>query len=216
MNPFIRLPFLAFFILCSSCVTPLSGSLRLSERPLKLEAGPATARLVFVRPDRFLGGAVGAYLVDVSTKRVLGKSVNQTAFAVDVEPGSHLICPVPSFDQASSRIGPATAAALSTVVPMTRITVEAGRTYLFRVSVGWGPRIEAIPSRPDTLREKALLETLRDVRHVELAPKVDELPGDELAEWLDLCRLSSSDDLRLSTQPDEGRVSVAPTPPLAP
>lgn len=197
-------------VLGAGCATPLSGSLRLADKPLALQAQSTTARLVFVRPDRFTGSAVSAYFVDASTRRVLGKSVNQTAFAVDVEPGSHLICPVPVFDQALGRMGPATAPAMATATPLTRVKVEAGRTYLLWVSVRWGPVIEAVPVRPDTAREQALLEELEQVRPVELAPVLDDLAADELTEWIDQCRLSSDDDLRLGAQPDEGRVSAAP------
>ncbi len=207
-----KLPMLVGLLLCSRCATPLSASLRLAEKPLTLEAQRSTARLVFIRPDLFTGSALSAYFVDASTRRVLGKSVNQTAFAVDVEPGAHLLCPVPVFDQALTRMGPATAPAMATRTPLTRMTVEAARTYLLWVSVRWGPTIEAVPVRPDTAREKALLEALKNVRPVELAPKLDDLAVDELAEWLDQCRLSSSDDLRLGAQPADGRLSAPPAP----
>lgn len=207
-----KLPTLAGLLLCSSCATPLTASLRLSDKPLALQAQLSTARLVFVRPDHFSGSAVSAYFVDASTRRVLGKSVNQTAFAVDVEPGTHLLCPVPVFDQALGRMSPATAPAMATRTPLTRVTVEAGRTYLIRVSVRWGPVIEAVPVRPDTTWEQEVLEALKTTRPVELAPQLDDLAGDELSEWIDRCRLSSSDDVRLAGQPADGRLTAAPAP----
>lgn len=206
--------FVAVLSFCSSCATPLSASLRLSQKPLNLEAQQSTARLIFIRPNHFAGSGLGTYLVDASTRRVLGKSVNQTAFAVDVEPGTHLICPVPVLEQASRRIAPWTVAAVSIRTPLTRVTVEAGRTYLFSVSVrgGWGGTIEAVPVSPDTAREDALLEALKEARPVELATRLDDLAVEELPEWLEQCRLSSGDDLRLGAQPADGRLTAAPAP----
>ncbi len=203
--------FVAVLLFCSSCATPLSASLRLSQQPLNLEAQQSTARLIFIRPNHFVGSGLGTYLVDASTRRVLGKSVNQTAFAVDVEPGTHLICPVPVLEQASRRIAPWTAAAVSIRTPLTRVTVEAGRSYLFSVSVRGGT-IEAVPVSPDTAREDALLEALKEARPVELAPRLDDLAVEELPEWLDQCRLSSGDDLRLGAHPGDGRLTAAPAP----
>lgn len=199
----------------AGCATPLTGSLRLADKPLALQAQSTTARLVFVRPDRFMGSGVSAYFIDFATKQVLGKSVNQTAFAVDVAPGSHLICPVPTFEQALVRMDPQTAPAMATSTPVTRVTVEPGRTYYFWVSVHWGARIEAVPMKRDTLREKALLETLKEVRPVVLAPQLDDLVADELDEWLDHCRLSSGDDVRLNAEPQDGQLTAAPLPPSA-
>jgi hypothetical protein len=200
---------------CVGCATPLTASVRLREQPVALSASPSRARLVFVRPDRFVGSAVSAYFVDAATQQVLGKSVNQTVFAVDVEPGAHVLCPVPVFDQAGQRMGPNTAPGQSTRVPPTTVTVEAGHTYLFRVDIQFGewPRIVALPVRAGTASEAQLVERLGSLRPVELAPKLDDLVTDELPAWIERCRKSADGDVTLVAQPRDGRWSAPGAPP---
>ncbi|MCU0696615.1 MAG: hypothetical protein MUC96_08810 [Myxococcaceae bacterium] len=200
--------------LLAGCLTPLSASLKPTDRPLSLEAPADRARLVFVRPARFTGSAVSAFFVDAASQRVLGKSVDQTMFAVDVEPGVHVVCPVPVFDQALARMGPQTTPSLVTALPPTRLTVEAGRTYLLWVSVQWGPRVEALPVRPDSPAERDLRLAMVRARPVELAPKLDDLVVDELPAWLDQCRRSFDADVRLTAEPLDGRLTSGVPPSL--
>lgn len=207
-------------LLASGCLTPLTGSMRAVSRPLVLQPDPATARVVFVRAEHLRDHNLSIFFFDGPRGRVLGKSVNGSAFAVDLEPGDYLLCGAPVFEQTSLRLTPELArwppsGWSSFQAPVTRLSVAAGRTYLLEATVASGA-LEARPVRPGTSREQRLLATLHEVRAAEPVAESDEFKqfadASLLKDWFEHCLASSSDDLRLRLVADEGRTTPAEQP----
>ncbi|MFZ5439669.1 MAG: hypothetical protein ACOZQL_06655, partial [Myxococcota bacterium] len=187
----MRLLSLLLAFVATACLTPLRGAMRPSPRPLSLTAAPGKARLLFLRSEHFVGGALSVFYFDGVRGQVLGKSVNDSAFAVDVEPGEYQVCGVSIAEGAWGGPSP-----LPTPLPgassrLTKLTVAEGKTYALRVRIGMGPRLEAWPVLPRTPRARVLEEELASLRAVEPVSDASEFvrmtDPRQQAEWFDLC-----------------------------
>lgn len=200
-------------VLLTSCATPLTGAMRPSAGPLSLIASPTTARVIFVRPAHFLGSALNPFIFDGLRRAVLGKAINGSWFAVDLEPGVYQLCPAnimfDSSGQQLTQFADFEWVALGFRSPLTRLEVAAGKTYLLQIGIRWGPVIEAIPVRPGTLREARLLEELPSISPAEVVVSSPEFVSvsdpAQLDDWYEFCRESSSNDVRLRVEPDDGK-----------
>ena len=200
-------------VLLAGCATPLSGAMRASPAVLCLAASPTPARVIFARPDRFVGSAVNPFIFDGLRMKMLGQAVNGSYFAVDLEPGVYQLCPaLIRFDGAGKQMWQFADfewVALGFRTPLTRLAVEAGKTYMLQVGIHWGPWIEATPVRPGTLREERLLAELPRIRAAE--PVVDSPEFIEasdkamLFDWYEMCRESSGADVRRRMDPEDGK-----------
>ncbi len=206
------LPTLLFPLALAACVAPLQGSMRPAPGELSFSPSPTSAKVVFMRPDRWVGGGLNAMLFDGVRGQVFGKSVNDSVFVAELEPGDYLVCPAPLLVDEDRRYGPEWARARGIVAPVTRLSVAAGKTYLVKVAVNWGPVVTALPVRPGSLREELALKELPHLRRSELLPDLPDNPERNLfrdpkvlSRWFDFCLDSSGDDLRLKVRPEDGR-----------
>ena len=138
--------------------------------------------------------------------RVLGESLNGSAFSVDLAPGSYAFCAATPVYWRTGWLFP-----WETIdfplwgrTPLTRVEVIAGRTYLFEVRVD-ARLIEVVPARYGTLRARrmeAALPGLQVLEPIAGAPQLQAEPQD-LVSWLEQCVDSSVDRWRAG--PDDGR-----------
>ncbi len=195
---------LLLMLLTSGCLTPLTGVLKPASAPVTMTAIPGKAHLVFLRPEQFVGASLSTLVFDPASRKVWGKSVNGAAFAVDVEPGRYELCQIPFLEGAVRQFTSVEYEQIGVTTPLTRLEVEAGKSYLLQMKVEWGARVEALPVRPGTPREEVLLATLQRVRHAEVA-SVETLDEKSAAAWADLCRVTSGPTVRLELKASDGR-----------
>ncbi len=201
-------------LLLAGCVTPIGGGMRQVAGPLSLSAPPNAARVVFVRPWSFVGPGFSPFIVDGRRKIVLGQSFNESAFAVDLAPGSYELCAAPIVKTKGSDFYPvpSEATARATLVnPVTRLDAVEGSTYLIRVAFSLGLRtsMELEPVRPGTRREHEVQAELVQARPMELEPRdatyrAAESAG-QVSEWFELCRNASDEATRLRLDAEDGR-----------
>lgn len=216
-----RLALLAV-LACSSCAIPLKGLMKQSVAPLSLASAPTTARVIFARPANFFGSAIVPTFIDPQRGTVFGQNANDSYFAVDLEPGVYQVCPtMMAFDSAMSRqvdIKNHDWFDLGYRVPITELHVAAGNTYLLRVALSWGPRINVLPIVPGSVDEEKLLAALPHIRPAEVVTPAAEQQTIADPEVLDdfyaLCRDSSGPpETWLRMQPGESRPTPQPVPP---
>lgn len=195
---------LPLVVALSGCLTPLTGSLKPAAQPVTMTASPGKAHVVFLRPEQFVGAALSTTVFDTGSRKVWGKSVNDSAFAVDVEPGSYELCSIPVLESAARQLTSVELEQIGVTTPITRIEVEAGKSYLLQMKVEWGGHLEALPVRAGTPREEVLLATLARVRHAEVVGN-ETLDEKSAAAWADLCRVTSGPTVRLNLKATDGR-----------
>ncbi|MFT3707641.1 MAG: hypothetical protein QM817_08230 [Archangium sp.] len=122
----------AVALVSSGCSVAIRKPMLQTERP-RFEAHPQAARVIFVRPSRAFGAAIGTHITDGSRAQ-MGDAVSGTTFAVDVAPGRHQFC-VGNF--ASSG-------------PIVEADLQPGSTYMLRVDIAGGyPYLTPIVDRRD-------------------------------------------------------------------
>ncbi|MBL8909764.1 MAG: hypothetical protein JNM17_03570 [Archangium sp.] len=193
----------AFIFLLSACVV-LPAAMRKAPSNA-LPAGNFTlAQVVFARPLSFLGATEPVYVLERRTGRVLGISLNESAFAMELEPGAYELCPAPNIDAQiwQSYQGFEVSRFLHT--PLTRIEVAAGRRYLVEVVVDRGI-YELVPARAGSQRELRLKNAFRELQLIEPVEGAAELQTTplELAPWFENCSDSTAVE-RYQLRPDDG------------
>ena len=193
-------------LLAVSCAAPQAGSMKQRLTKLELQAPATTARVIFVRLPNPLGSTVTPFLIERGTMRVLGESLNGSAFSVDLAPGSYALCAAMPVYWRTGWLYPWEfdfSRLLHT--PLTRLEVIAGRTYLLEVRVN-GAVVEAVPARYGSLRARRLEAALPELSALEPiagAPQLQAEPQD-LVSWFEQCVDSTSPD-RWKAGPDDGR-----------
>jgi hypothetical protein len=190
---------------CRPMPLPLTGSLRPAAGVVSLTAPPALARVVFVRKGQFYARDFTAKIFDTASRQVWGRSLDDSTFAVNVEPGSYELCPLPVFaDQSPNPRAKRTQVrdleASWVKAPVTHVELAAGKTYLFSVQVPWGGRLEVMPVTHDSALEAEVLDLLPRTRQAEVTT-VETVDDDDLARFEQLCRLPSA----LRMEAAEGR-----------
>lgn len=206
----------------SSCAVPLQGLMRPSATPISLASAPTTARVIFARPANFFGSAIVPTFIDPQRGKVFGQSVDDSYFAVDLEPGVYQVCPtMMEFESAMSRQIDVTNRdwlGLGLRMPITELHVAAGNTYLLRIALSWGPRVRVLPIVPGSAEEEKLLAALPHVRPAEVVPVSDEhdtiADPEVLERFYAICRDSSGPpETWLRMLPGESRATPQSVPP---
>jgi hypothetical protein len=205
-----------------SCAMPLQGLMRPSATPLSLASAPTTARVIFARPANFFASAVVPTFIDPQRGTVFGQTVDDSYFAVDLEPGTYQVCPtLMRFNslmtrQPEMRIHDWFEFGMR--MPITELNVEAGNTYLLRVALSWGPRVSVQPIVPGSADEDKLLAALPRIRPAEVVRTAIEhqtaANPEALEDFYALCRDSSGPpETWLRMLPGESRPTPHPVPP---
>lgn len=207
---------------CCSCAMPLRGLMRPAAAPLSLASAPTTARVIFARPASFFGSAVVPTFIDPQRGTVYGQAVDDSYFAVDLEPGVYQVCPTlmrfhtPAVRQPEMRSHDWYELGLR--LPITELQLAAGNTYLLRVALSWGPRVRVLPIVPGSPEEEKLLAALPRVRPAEVMNAAPEhltaADPEALEDFSALCRDSSGPpETWLRMLPGESRPTPAAPPP---
>lgn len=189
----------AWVLLCSGCVVPFSGALRAARDPVRFEASAGKARVIFMQAPNLLAFGQGPFLLDRARRQVIGHSVPNSYFSVELEPGSYELCPAPIWMDHMGRPRE-TAAQLEERVanlslPMVPFTFEAGGTYLIEVSSGFRT-IELSAVWPQVPGEQGLRDAVRELRaaefeHVSMEVGTLTDPG-TFDRWFSLCSVPPS------------------------
>jgi hypothetical protein len=147
--------------------------------------------VIFMQAPNVLAFGQGPFILDGAHRRVLGHSVPNSYFSVELEPGAYELCPAPArLDHLGTQVE--TAAQLAERVnglelPLVTFTFEAGRTYFIEVS----SRFRSIELTPHLSEEQALRDAVRDLRAAEFEPVSMEVgtlsDRDTFDRWFSLC-----------------------------
>jgi hypothetical protein len=202
------------------CV-PLTQVMRPAPGPVSFTGTPTKARVIFARPANFFGSAVSPTLLDPQRQLVFGQAINDSYFAVDLEPGVYQVCPaLIRFNALGNQDGSLTDHDwydLGLRVPITELEVAAGNTYLLRIAISWGPRVRVLPIIPGSPEEERLLAALPGVRPAEVATDATEYrtaaEPTALEAFSELCRDSSGPpETWLRMLPGESRPTTSSAP----
>ncbi len=152
-------------------------------------------------------------LFDGVRGHVFGKSVNDSVFVAELEPGDYLMCAAPVFDDADHRMDQLESARrMGIVSPVSRLSVSAGKTYLVQISFDSDHARAALPVGAGSKREELAALDLPHLRQAELVPDTPDNAERSLfrdpkvlARWFEFCLDSSGDDMRLRLRAEDGR-----------
>ena len=140
---------------------------------LSMAAPADKARVVIARPFRGAAFRMTYHVID-NDNRYVGDTFNDSAFAIDLEPGVHKLCAGKG--------------------PSVNATLAAGKTYLVRIDLTF-TSVRAVPVKPGTDDFKELMASMGEIRGAELITPFteDALKPDEVKEQATDCADSDKD-----------------------